>query len=211
MTKPMTRAACGCGVLAGLIGAILSGPVALAQDPAAPRKKVFAPIVQVAAAKPGVANLALKKVVLFNSGVGFFEHNGQVTDDAQVDMKFRTDDINDLLKSMVVQDLGGGQVSTVSYGSKDPISKTLKSFAIDLTTNPSLGQPLAQDRGEKKDLLDLSMPRAAIADYLGLTTETTSRTLTGFAKAGLISSKINKIRILDEETLRRISEGFHSA
>jgi CRP/FNR family transcriptional regulator, anaerobic regulatory protein len=69
----------------------------------------------------------------------------------------------------------------------------------------------AQDRGEKRDLLDLSMPRAAIADYLGLTTETTSRTLTGFAKAGLISSKTNKIRILDEEILHQIAEGFHSA
>ncbi len=54
-------------------------------------------------------------------------------------MKFHVGNINDLLKSMVVQDLGGGQVSTVSYGSKDPITKTLKSFAIDLTANPTLG------------------------------------------------------------------------
>ena len=51
---------------------------------------------------PHGANLPLKRVVLFNSGVGFFEHSGQVKDDAKVDMKFKVDDINDLLKSMVV-------------------------------------------------------------------------------------------------------------
>lgn len=136
-------------VLAGLV---LMASTATAQDAARPvtaKIKVFAPIRTVANVKPGTADLTLKRVVLFSSGVGFFEHAGQVTDDAQVDMKFKTEDINDLLKSMVVQDLGGGQVSTVSYGSKDPISKTLKSFAIDLTTDPTLGQLLAQIRGEK--------------------------------------------------------------
>jgi len=74
--------------------------------------------------------LPLERVVLFNSGVGFFQRAGQVTDDAQVELKFNVDDINDLLKSMVVQDLGGGQVWAVGYGSKDPVTKTLKSFAI---------------------------------------------------------------------------------
>ena len=91
------------------------------------------------AEEPRGANLPLKRVVLFSSGVGFFEHSGKVQDNAKVEMKFKVGDINDLLKSMVVQDLDGGQVSTVTYGSKDPITKTLKSFAIDLTANPTLG------------------------------------------------------------------------
>ena len=78
---------------------------------------------------PKEANLPLKRVVLFSSGVGFFERAGEVKDDAKVQMKFKTAEINDLLKSMVVQDFDGGQVSTVTYASKDPITKTLKSFA----------------------------------------------------------------------------------
>ncbi|MFZ1932855.1 MAG: DUF4139 domain-containing protein [Thermoguttaceae bacterium] len=95
------------------------------------------------------SNLPLKKVVIFSSGVGFFEHDGQVTDDAKVEMQFKTADINDLLKSMVVQDLDGGRVSTVTYASKDPITKTLRGFAIDLTTNPTMAQLLQQLRGER--------------------------------------------------------------
>ena len=98
---------------------------------------------------PQKTNLPLKRVVLFSSGVGFFEHSGLVKDDAKTEMKFKVEDINDLLKSMVVQDLDGGQVSTVTYGSKDPITKTLKSFSIDLTTNPTLAQLLGQIRGER--------------------------------------------------------------
>jgi hypothetical protein len=95
------------------------------------------------------SNLPLKRVVIFSSGVAFFEHAGQVTDDAKIDMQFKTNDVNDLLKSLVVQDLDGGQVSTVTYASKDPITKTLKGFAVDLTTNPTLAQLLQQLRGER--------------------------------------------------------------
>jgi hypothetical protein len=111
------------------------------------------PLVVSGTHSPAVStNLPLKRVVLFNSGVGFFEHGGQVEGNADVQLKFNIEDINDLLKSMVVEDLGGGQISTVSYGSKDPISKTLKSFAVDLTTNPTLFDLLQQVRGERVEL-----------------------------------------------------------
>jgi chaperonin cofactor prefoldin len=102
-----------------------------------------------APAKEGTANLPLKRVVLFSSGVGYFEHNGKVTDNAKVDLKFKVKDINDLLKSMVVQDFDGGHVSTVGYGSNDPLDKRLSSFAINLNGNPTLAQLLEQIRGEK--------------------------------------------------------------
>lgn len=96
--------------------------------------------------------LPLKKIVLFNSGVGFFEHVGEVTGDASVDLQFNVDDINDLLKSLVPQDLGGGRASTVTYGSMDPITKTLKTFAIDLTQDPTIADLLGQVRGEQAEL-----------------------------------------------------------
>ncbi len=96
--------------------------------------------------------LPLKKIVLFNSGVGFFEHAGEVTGDASVDLQFNVDDINDLLKSLVPQDLGGGRASTVTYGSMDPITKTLKTFAIDLTQNPTIADLLGQVRGEQAEI-----------------------------------------------------------
>lgn len=93
--------------------------------------------------------LPVERIVLFNSGVGFFEHRGEVEGDDSIELKFKTDDINDLLKSLVLQDLGGGQISTVSYGSRDPITKTLKTFAIDLTNKPTLFNLMVQVRGQE--------------------------------------------------------------
>jgi hypothetical protein len=103
-------------------------------------------------AEAAAAKVPIDRVVLFNSGVGYFEHRGTVAGDATIDFNFRVGDINDLLKSMVVQDLGGGQISTVTYPSRDPVTKTLQSFAIDLTNNPSLGELLAQIRGESIEI-----------------------------------------------------------
>ena len=56
----------------------------------------------------GVPGLPLSGVVLYTSGVGYFERDGQVEGDTQVELRFKTEDINDLLKSLVVQDFSGG-------------------------------------------------------------------------------------------------------
>ena len=98
-------------------------------------------------------NLPLSQVVLFNSGVGYFQREGEVEGNARVDLHFPVGDINDLLKSMVLQDLGGGKVGAVSYDSQDPIEKTLRSFAVNLTGNPTFGQMLNQARGEKVEVV----------------------------------------------------------
>ena len=47
--------------------------------------------------KPAVT-LPITRVVLFNSGVGYFSRSGEVTDDARVDLTFPEPDVNDLLE-----------------------------------------------------------------------------------------------------------------
>ena len=94
-------------------------------------------------------DLPLKRVLLFSSGVGYFEHRTEIEGNARLELTFKVGDINDLLKSMVVQDLGGGRVAAVTYGSMDPVSRALQSFALDLTTNLTLAALLEQARGEQ--------------------------------------------------------------
>ncbi|MGE3180131.1 MAG: DUF4139 domain-containing protein [Phycisphaerae bacterium] len=94
------------------------------------------------------ADLEITRVNLFNSGVGLFEATGTVSGSAKAELRFRTDQINDILKSLVVQDFSGGSVGIVSYASRDPIEKTLRSFGVDITGKPTLGQLLDQLRGE---------------------------------------------------------------
>ena len=110
------------------------------------------------AAPAGDAPLPLERVVLFTSGVGYYQHAGKVVDDATVELQFSADDVNDLLKSMVVLDRTGGP-PTVSYASRDPVTKTLGTFAVNLTDNPSLGDLLGRLRGQRVEL-DAATPVA---------------------------------------------------
>lgn len=109
--------------------------------------------------------LPLSKVVLYSSGVGYFQHEGTVQDKGRVDLRFTIDQMNDVLKSLVVEDADGGHVSTVSYGSRDPIMKTLVSFAVNLTGNPTLGQLLDQIRGEP---IEVATPNPLKGAVLGV-------------------------------------------
>src|SRR5215469_10626336 len=100
-----------------------------------------------------VTQLPIGQVVLFSSGVGYFQRQGTVEGDARVDLSFPVSDINDLLKSMVLRDLDGGHIAAVSYDSNAPLERTLKSFAVNLTSNPSFAQLLDQTRGEKVEVV----------------------------------------------------------
>ncbi len=91
--------------------------------------------------------IPIQKVVLYSSGVGYFEHNGEINGSATTELRFRAAQMNDVLKSLLLQDLDGGKIGTVAYPSQDPINKILGSFDIDLSNNPSLGGVLTQMRG----------------------------------------------------------------
>lgn len=97
-------------------------------------------------------DVPVRQVVLFNNGVGYFEHGGQIQGTETTELRFRTPQIKDVLKSLVLQDLDGGQIGTVVYPSRDPLNRTLRSFQVDLTNTPSLGAILNQLRGSAVQL-----------------------------------------------------------
>ncbi len=133
MKRILTAALFGVSVMAGL-------PPEFSPALAAP-----APATQ-----PGHAvEVPVKVVVLFSSGVGYFEHAGPIRGTGSAELRFKTNQINDILKSLVLEDSNGGKVTGVTYPSQDPIAKTLRSFQIDITGNPSLGELLNQLRGAK--------------------------------------------------------------
>jgi hypothetical protein len=94
-------------------------------------------------------DVPVKKVMLFSSGVGYFEHAGAVRGNSATQLRFKTNQINDILKSLMLQDQDGGRIGVITYPSQDPIAKTLRSFQIDITKNPSLADLLNQLRGAR--------------------------------------------------------------
>ncbi len=113
--------------------------------------------------------LPLTQVVLFSSGVGNFVHSGTVEGNARVVLHFSPDQMNDVLKSMVVNDLDGGTVGGISYPSQDPLKKTLQSFAVDLSGNPPLAELLIQLRGTP---VQVDAPDTVSGRILGVETRT---------------------------------------
>ncbi len=124
--------------------------------------KCVIPVVVVAlfAASSFAAELPISRVVLFSSGVGHFERAGTVQGNATVDLSFRVDQINDILKSMTLQDLGGGKIGPVTYAPQDPLSHTLKSFAVDIIENESLAELLYSLMGAKVNIVTADGPVA---------------------------------------------------
>jgi hypothetical protein len=119
--------------------------------------------------KPAV-NLPMTRVVMFTSGVGYFSRSGEVEGEARVDLAFQDPDVNDRLKSMVLEDFGNGHIAAVSYDSREPISRTLSYFAIKLNGNPTWPrknpEPVSKSRRVvgvgAKVLVSWKMPPVAI-------------------------------------------------
>ncbi|MDR1210728.1 MAG: hypothetical protein LBK40_00705, partial [Spirochaetaceae bacterium] len=98
-------------------------------------------------------DLALRKISLFSSGVGYFEHSGSIQDNGEIVLPFNLDAINDALKSLVIQDPGSGDATpSVLYASETTLERTLKSLSIDLSGNPGAAQILGSLKGAELEL-----------------------------------------------------------
>jgi hypothetical protein len=118
-----------------------------------------------AGARESRAEVPLSRVVLFASGVGYFEHAGRIEGDATLALRFRADQINDVLKSLVAFDLGGGTVAGVDYAADDPLERALGSFGVDLSGDPTLADLLGQLRGAR---VSVAAPQPLRGSILGV-------------------------------------------
>jgi hypothetical protein len=144
--------------------------------------------------KPAAKGLPLAQVILFSSGVGYFQREGTVEGDARVDLSFPATDVNDLLKSLVLEDRGQGKVGVISYDGMEPLDKTLKSFALDLTYNPTFGQLLNQARGEKVEI--------ALQNAGGATPGTVTGVIVGMESQAEGTKEVHQLNLLCAEGVR---------
>ncbi len=94
-------------------------------------------------------SLTLKKVVLFNSGVGYFELGGEVSAGEKVRLHFTTDQMNDVLKSLTVLDRKGGKIGSIVYDSRKTAEQQLRDFSFALGKEDGLPQTLRQFQGSR--------------------------------------------------------------
>ena len=94
------------------------------------------------------SSLPVRRITLFTSGVSYTERGGVVEGNANVPLLFRTPQINDILKSMVLIDRAG-KVQPATYAAQDPVGHMLQSFAIDVSQNLSQQEILNRLRGSQ--------------------------------------------------------------
>ena len=86
------------------------------------------------------ADLKLKRVLLSTGGVGLYEYEADVEGDATVELKAPLDQVDDILKSLVVFDDKGG-VGGLDLAGAEPLSETFRTLpftAADLQSTPQL-------------------------------------------------------------------------
>jgi hypothetical protein len=86
--------------------------------------RVSALILLLAAGEAGAAELSLKRVVLSTAGVGYFEYEAEVQGDASLSLDVALDQVDDVLKSLVVFD-SGGTAGEITLPGREPQTKIL--------------------------------------------------------------------------------------
>jgi hypothetical protein len=84
-------------------------------------------------------DLALKRVMLSSGGLGYFEYEAAIDGDATLKLTVGLDQVDDVLKSLVVYDDKGG-VGGLSLPGREPLKQAFKDLPFD---ESSLGSPAA--------------------------------------------------------------------
>ncbi len=95
--------------------------------------------------------LPIVKMTLYKHGVGFFTRHGNQPGDT-VALAFRTEDMNDVLKSLTTV-ATRGQVLGVDYQTPEDKAELLKRSSIQLSDDASLRDLLADMRGRQAQIL----------------------------------------------------------
>jgi hypothetical protein len=98
------------------------------------------------------AELPVRTVILYKHGVGFFEREGTLGPGESARLEFNASDMNDVLKSLTIQERGGGKISGLRYDSMDPLSHKLSEFPFQIGDKEPLSGTLDQLKGARVEL-----------------------------------------------------------
>lgn len=98
------------------------------------------------------AELPVRQVVLYKHGVGFFERSGTLAPGETARLDFKAAEMNDVLKSLTVNEKGGGKVSGLRYDSSVPLDRKLADYPFKIADGQPLSAVLDQLRGARIEI-----------------------------------------------------------
>ncbi|HQZ82502.1 MAG TPA: hypothetical protein PLR83_04725 [Pyrinomonadaceae bacterium] len=164
--------------------------------------------------------LPIRRVILYSNGVAYIERRGIISGNAEVNLSFKQSQVDDVLKSMVVLDLGQGKIGAVSYNSSEPVAARMAEIPFSVAPiagdGGGISSILAQLQGAKVAVV--SSKGSAVGSVLTIerrpvTTDKETRTisiLTIASETGELSSfdldDVRSVKLIEDGTRKDVSE-----
>jgi hypothetical protein len=178
---------------------------------------------QTSAVKANTQTLPIRRVVLYSNGVAYIERRGMVSGHAEINLSFKQSQVDDVLKSMIVLDLGQGRIGAVSYNSSAPPSARMADipFSINAGSGNDLSGGLAGVLGQLQgarvlvatanrtatgSILTVEERRQADGNRIPLTTHALVIASEGGELMSFDLAEVRSIKLIDEGTRRDVSE-----
>jgi hypothetical protein len=97
------------------------------------------------------AELPVRTVVLYKHGVGYFERAGALGPGESARIDFKAEDMNDVLKSLIINDQGG-KVTGLRYDSNIPLDRKLSEFPFRVNPGEPLTSVIDQLKGARIEM-----------------------------------------------------------
>lgn len=168
--------------------------------------------------------LPLKRIVFYSNGVAYFERRGRIQGDAEIKLPFRGTELDDVLKSLLVLDLGRGRIESVEYEAVEPPAVKLAGSSFRLPAGTLENDPDGGLAGALRRLqgcrVALSLPSRELTGRILTVSRTALRPgtnqpgeikdflLLASDEGGLHSlalPDIRSVRLLDEENRRQLN------
>jgi hypothetical protein len=103
------------------------------------------------AAEPPATELPVRAVVLYKHGVGYFEREGALAPGESARLDFKAAEMNDVLKSLTVNDRTGG-ITGLRYDSSIPLDEKLTDFPFRIDAGQPLSAVIDQLKGARIEM-----------------------------------------------------------
>ena len=137
--------------------------------------------------------LVLKRVMLSSAGLGYFEYEATVENDATLKLTVPLDQVDDVLKSLVVYDDKGG-VGGLSLPGKEPLKQAFKDSPFDEAALQSPADLLSSLKGAQ---VSVGGSRAVSGRIVSVQPESTS------TKDGNTTTQRTRVTLLTEQGLQQ--------
>jgi len=167
--------------------------------------------------------LPLRHVSLFSSGVGYFGRAGKVDGDGDVELYFQRDDLNDVLKSLVITD-PSGELRPATYSLDELLAKRPQNNDLALPSGATLGEILRGFQGASIEIQ--ASGRKIVGRLIGVATKNirdkngdviSVDVATVMQENGLASVRLDSVedggtvRLLDAKLNRKLSTQLESS